>query len=66
MPSAVPELSQTSAHDGVSRWGHEQLFYLKVVVEEGDKEEREENEKVISGRRLFLWSCGHSLFPLSP
>ena len=40
-------------------------MYLKVVAEEGDEEEREE-KKVISGRRPFLWSCNHSLFPSSP
>ena len=41
-------------------------MYLKVVAEEGDEEEREE-EKVISGcRPPFLWSCYHSLFPMGP
>ena len=41
-------------------------MYLEVVAEGEDEEEREEEKKVISGRRLFLWSCDHNLFPLCP
>ena len=40
-------------------------MYLEVVAKEGDEEEREE-KKVISGRRPYLWSWDHSLFPSHP
>ena len=42
-------------------------MYFDVVAEQGDEDEREEEEKkVISGRRPFLWSCDHSFFPSRP